>query len=506
MTPQLQQAIKLLQLSNLELTAYVEQELEKNPLLEVAEQTDDQSAPDITSDEAPATSDANTPDGDGGQEPDLVDADIQLGDHAELGNAGDDLDTDYDNLYTNETAPSQVAESSTLQDQSLDNWGTVGSGGSGPVSDSYGIDQFGQREISLRDHLINQLNVSIADPMERLIGADIIDSTNEAGYITGSLEGVADRLGIDLQTVEDVLEVLHTFEPAGVLARDLPECLRLQLQEKNRYDPAMATLMDNLELLARRDIEALIKLCGVDQDDIADMILEIQALNPKPGLAFGDEVVQPVVPDVFVREKPEGGWHIELNNETLPKVLINARYYAQVNKSSHTKDEKTYLNECLTNANWLVKSLDQRAKTILKVSTEIVKQQDGFMVHGVQHLRPLNLKTIAEAIDMHESTVSRVTSNKYMATTRGVFELKYFFTSAIASSSGGEAHSAEAVRARIKSLIDCEAPQAVLSDDKLVILLEQDGIDIARRTVAKYREALRIPSSVQRRRLKKASA
>ncbi|TNE42359.1 MAG: RNA polymerase sigma-54 factor [Alphaproteobacteria bacterium] len=496
MTPQLQQAIKLLQLSNLELAAYIEQELEKNPLLEVDERADPADKSEA-SDDTPTSTRETGP----------MEADIQLSDHAAAGAAGDDLDTDFENVYSDDLAPNRVQEAKAAQDASLEAWNSTStSSGSGPVSDDWGIDQIGQKEISLRDHLMEQLAIAVYDPMDRMIGADLIDSVNEAGYLTASLEGVAERLGIEEDKVEDVLHLLQTFDPAGVLARDLPECLRLQLEERNRFDPAMEALLNNLELLARRKIDELTRICGVDQDDIADMIKEIQELNPKPGLAFGDEVIQPVVPDVFVREKPDGGWFIELNSDTLPKVLVNARYFAKVNKLANKKDEKTYLNECLQNANWLVKSLDQRAKTILKVATEIVKQQDGFLAHGVQHLRPLNLKTIAEAIDMHESTVSRVTSNKYIATPRGVFEMKYFFTSAIASASGGEAHSAESVRARIKSLVDAENPTAILSDDKLVLLLREDGVDIARRTVAKYREALRIPSSVQRRRQKRASA
>jgi len=236
------------------------------------------------------------------------------------------------------------------------------------------------------------------------------------------------------------------------------------------------------------------------------MISEIRALNPKPGLSFGGEAIQPVVPDVFVREAADGGWRVDLNTDTLPRVLVNSQYYAEVSGRAKDVADKTYLSDCFANANWLVKSLDQRARTILKVATEIVKQQDAFFVHGVQHLRPLNLKTVADAIEMHESTVSRVTSNKYMATPRGIFELKYFFTSSIPATGNGEAHSAEAVRHRIKVLIDGETPNDILSDDAIVERLRGDGIDIARRTVAKYREALKIPSSVQRRRLKKASA
>jgi len=265
-------------------------------------------------------------------------------------------------------------------------------------------------------------------------------------------------------------------------------------------------LVGHLDLLAKRDLGALRRLCGVNDEDLADMIAEIRNLNPKPGLAFGSTVVQPIVPDVYVRAAPDGTWQVELNSDTLPKVLINQRYYAQVSKSTHNDKEKAYIADCLQTATWLVRALDQRAKTILKVSSEIVRQQDGFFAKGVQHLRPLNLKTVADAIGMHESTVSRVTANKYMATSRGIFELKYFFTSSIAAADGGEAHSAEAVRHRIRQLIDDENAEDVLSDDTIVEKLRGAGIDIARRTVAKYREAMRIPSSVQRRREKQAAS
>jgi RNA polymerase sigma-54 factor len=286
----------------------------------------------------------------------------------------------------------------------------------------------------------------------------------------------------------------------------LSECLTIQLKEQDRFDPAMQALLAHLDLVARRDLPALRRVCGVDDADLADMIAEIRRLNPKPGLAFGSAVVQPIVPDVFVRVAPDGGWAIELNSDTLPKVLVNQTYYATVSKTAKNDGEKSYLAECLQTATWLMRALDQRAKTILKVSTEIVRQQDAFFAHGVQFLRPLNLKTVADAISMHESTVSRVTANKYMATSRGIFELKYFFTSSINASDGGEAHSAEAVRHRIKQLIDAESAQDVLSDDTIVERLREAGIDIARRTVAKYREAMRIPSSVQRRREKHAPA
>jgi RNA polymerase sigma-54 factor len=290
------------------------------------------------------------------------------------------------------------------------------------------------------------------------------------------------------------------FEPVGVMARDLAECLALQLKDRDRYDPAMQALVANLDLLARRRLEDLCALCGVDRADLEDMIDEIKALTPKPGASFAAETVQTVIPDVFVRAAGDGAWSVDLNADTLPRLLVNTRYQARVSRAARTEEDKTFVAECSASANWLVKSLDQRARTILKVAREIVRQQDAFLAYGVAHLRPLNLKVVAAAIDMHESTVSRVTTNKYVATPRGVFELKYFFTAAIASADGGEAHSAEAVRHRIKAIIDAETQNDILSDDRIVEILRESGIDIARRTVAKYRESLRIPSSVERKR------
>jgi RNA polymerase sigma-54 factor len=264
----------------------------------------------------------------------------------------------------------------------------------------------------------------------------------------------------------------------------------------------MQALLTRLDLVARRDLPALRRLCGVDDEDLAEMLAEIRQLEPKPGRAFGGAPATLLVPDVVVRAAPDGSWAIELNPDTLPRVLVNQAYHARVVKTARGEAEKTFLSDCLQSAHWLARSLDQRAKTILKVTAEIVRQQDGFFRHGVAHLRPLNLKTVADEIGMHESTVSRVTSNKAIGTSRGTFEMKYFFTAAIAGSAGLEAHSSEAVRHRVRQLIEAESPDDVLSDDALVQRLKGEGIDIARRTVAKYRESLRIPSSVERRRLK----
>ena len=323
---------------------------------------------------------------------------------------------------------------------------------------------------------------------------------DERGYLAGDTQAIAETLGASADDIERVLRSVQDFDPPGIGARNLKECLAIQLKERGRFDPAMEKLIANLELVAKRDMAALQKTCGVDRDDVIDMIQEIKTLDPKPGNAFGALIVQPVVPDVTVKAAPDGSWHIELNSETLPRVLVNQQYYARVKRGTGREEDKTYLNDCMSTAQWLVKSLDQRARTILKVAREIVRQQDGFLVEGVQALRPLNLKTVADAIAMHESTVSRVTSNKYMATPRGIFELKYFFTTAVGSDGGEDAHSAEAVRHRIREMIGREAGGEVLSDDVIVEMLKEAGIDIARRTVAKYREAMGIPSSVQRRR------
>jgi RNA polymerase sigma-54 factor len=487
MTPQLQQAIKLLQLSNLELAEYCEQELERNPLLE---RDDRDTGPIGESAEAPAQSAAG----------ERADEALSREDFSKAS----DLDQNaHENMYDGGEAPAPARVSEGPQG-SLTDWTRVGSGNAFEGED--GIESSVTAAASLKDHLESQLSIAALLPEDRMILLALIDAVDEAGYLRADPTDLANRLGCEREDVEAVLGVLHGFDPVGVGARDLAECLSLQLKALDRLDPAMQALLTRLDLVARRDMSQLCALCGVDAEDIADMISEIRQLNPKPGLAFGSEPVTPVVPDVFVREGADGGWQIELNSETLPRLLVNNQYYGTVSKTARDKESKTYLADCLNNANWLVKSLDQRARTILKVASEIVRHQDAFLTHGVRHLRPLNLRIIAEAISMHESTVSRVTSNKYIATPRGLFELKYFFTASIQSVNGTESHSAEAVRDRIREMIENEEPREILSDDRIVSLLTADGVNIARRTVAKYREALRIPSSVERRRLKAGEA
>jgi RNA polymerase sigma-54 factor len=489
MTPQLMQAIKLLQLSNLDLVGYVESELERNPLLERTGEGEAEVEPPLPDQEAAAAAD------------DRPQADWTAGSFAAGGEA--QIDRPDGEVNGADDAEAVVLRANSDLSTNYTDW--TGAGNGRQPDGEYNLEAFVSAERTLADHLAEQLVLAVVDPARRLIGQYLIDLVDEAGYLTGDLAHVADKLGARRSDVEAMLATLQTFDPPGVCARSLTECLAIQLRERDRFDPAMQALVAHLDLLAKRDIPGLKKACSVSEEDLIDMIGEIRHLNPKPGLAFGTTLVQPIVPDVFVRPGADGGFVVELNSETLPKVLVNQSYYSQVARTARNDKEKTYLADCLQTATWLIRALDQRARTILKVSTEIVRQQDAFFAHGVQHLRPLNLKTVADAIAMHESTVSRVTANKYMATSRGIFELKYFFTSAIAAADGSEAHSAEAVRHRIKQLIDAENPRAVLSDDTIVERLRGAGIEIARRTVAKYREAMRIPSSVQRRREKQTS-
>ena len=485
-TPQLQQAIKLLQLSNIELDAFVEDELEKNPLLQRDERDNDP-------EEAPPAIEAQA---------------IGLDSMSDSAAAAD-IDTHHDDLY-GDTSPGardggeageERAVTAADAGGSLD-WSRTGSGGGFELTGE--MEQGIARAKTLGEHLEDQAALAGFDAADRAVASALIDGVDEGGYLRASLSEIAERLGCDIDRAERVLDTLQGFEPTGVFARDVRECLMLQLKDKHRFDPAMAALLDNLELLARRDLAALKRACAVDDEDLKEMIAELRGLTPRPGAAFGAEPAAPITPDVYVREGGGGLWRVDLNTDPLPRLLIDHRYHAVVSGSARSDQEKIFVSDCMASAGWLIRSLDQRAKTILKVASEIVRQQDGFLAFGVEHLRPLNLRTVADAIGMHESTVSRVTSNKYLSTPRGVFELKFFFTSSIASSEGGEAHSAESVRHKIKQLIDQEREVAgVLSDDSIVDILKEAGVDIARRTVAKYREALRIPSSVERRRILK---
>jgi RNA polymerase sigma-54 factor len=471
MTPQLQQAIKLLALSNLEIEAFLAEEIEKNPLLTAG--AEEGEAPSVDS-EASSASDLS-------DEPQTADHLIQAGDAA----ADAPLDVDY-------------AEETFHHDSALDSGAQSGA----LPADGFDFDNVAAGTVSLHDHLVRQAG-------ERLDGSDlaiahrIIDAIDDAGYLTEALEDLARQLGVEERQADANLAVVQSFDPSGVGARNLSECLAIQAREADRYDPCMAALLDHLDLLARGALPQLRRICGVDEEDLADMIRELRNYDPKPGLKFGGEPASPVQPDIFVA-RSRTGWQIELNSATLPRVLVDRRYYAQLSAGPANRQSKAWVADCLASANWLVKALDQRARTIIKVSTEIVKQQEGFFVQGVSHLRPLTLKTVADAIGMHESTVSRVTSNKYLSCERGFYELKYFFTSGVAGADGGDAVSAEAVKNQIAKLIADEGDD-ILSDDKLVELLNAKGFGLARRTVAKYREAIGLGSSVQRRRARTLS-
>jgi RNA polymerase sigma-54 factor len=487
MTPQLMQSIRLLQFTQAELQHFIDEEIERNPMLERAGPEDEAAPePEVLAPKAEKSDDW--------YEENVVPSAEVLAER---------FDSSMENIF-----PDEPGESERYGPSLTDQWKSAAGSGSSSASGSEGFDfeSIAASKPSLRDHVGEQIAFAFSKPADRLIAAELTDELDEAGYLRADIDEIADRLGAGRGEVERVLGVCQSFEPTGIFARDLAECLSLQLAARNRLDPAMQTLVANLELVARRDFAMLKRLCGLDGEDILDMVAEIRELDPRPGAAFTTGVADPVVPDVVVRAANDGSWLVELNPDTLPRVLVDNVYFAQVVSHAKQAAEREFLSECLQNANWLVRSLDQRAKTILKVATEIVRQQDGFLAHGIRHLRPLNLRAVADAIGMHESTVSRVTANKFMHTPRGVFELRYFFTAAIAATEGGEAHSSEAVRDRIRELIDAEKPSDVLSDDAIVDILKGSGVDIARRTVAKYREGLHIPSSVQRRREKRALA
>ncbi|MEM7728020.1 MAG: RNA polymerase factor sigma-54 [Pseudomonadota bacterium] len=477
MTPQLQQAIKLLQLSNIELAAFVEEQLEKNPLLERGTGEENRRGEDVS--EAP-----------------LPDASLQMD-----APAAAQSDLDVPDHSVSDDGPTDAVPSASDVGGTLDF--TKASGSGRPLSDGFDVAANAAAEVTLQDHLREQFPHIALGPADRPVADYLLGLIDDAGYLREETESLALSLGVSAARISSVITQLQTLEPTGVFARSLSECLSLQLAETDRLDDTNIALLGHLDLLARHDLSKLAKACGTDLEDLKARVLHLRTLSPKPGLAYGGGAVSGLEPDVFVRETPNGGWAVELNSDTLPRVLVNKRYYREIKAASgDSAQAREFLSECHQSASWLVKSLDQRARTILKVSSEIVRQQDAFFAYGVDHMRPLKLKDVSEAIDMHESTVSRVTSGKFMATPRGTVELKFFFTAAINSTSGGEGHSAEAVRHRIQGLVDEETDtKSVKSDDRIVELLRAHGIDIARRTVAKYRDAMGIPSSVERRRI-----
>ena len=469
MTPQLQQAIKLLALSNLEIEGVIAEEVERNPLLDASAPAEDAPIAAPIEEAAPAR-----------DEPAGADELVVGGE-----STGESLDVDI------------AAE--RFDDGPSDHAGLSSAAAPSPSSsgEAPDLDAFADTSESLADVLLAQAGTAFAEA-DLFIARALIDQIDEAGYLRADLDDVAQRLGVAFERIEAVLTTIQTFEPSGVGARNLAECLAIQAREADRYDPCMARLLDHLDLLARGDLTRLKRLCHVDDEDMADMIRELRGYDPKPGCRYGGEPPAPVIPDLTIA-RTRGGWAVELNAATLPRVLVNRNYYAELSTGPQDKAGKAWLAERLASANWLVKALDQRQRTIIRVASEIVRQQEAFFLRGVAHLKPLTLRQVADAIDLHESTVSRVTSNKYLSCARGLFELKYFFTSAIQSADGGDAVSAEAVKSAIRSLIGTEG-DTILSDDTLVELLNAKGFGIARRTVAKYREAMGIGSSVQRRR------
>jgi RNA polymerase sigma-54 factor len=492
MTPQLLQSIRLLQFTQLELDRFVQEQVEINPLLE-------RDAADDGASDGDGASTFDTGSGDDGS----PSSDWSM-DELEVSSSAiaDKLDTSLDNVFPDDPGHGDggLAAPGGLS-------GRTGSDVIGRSDSDFDLESFVAGTRTLRDHLQEQISLTLRTTSDRAIAHELVDALDPNGYLDVDLDEVAARLGCEREDVEAVLGALQEMDPPGVFARGLAECLALQLRRLDRFDPAMAALVANLPLLAKRDFKALSRICGVDQGDLIDMLGEIRTLDPRPGLAFETSGSEAIIYDVEIRESPDKSWRIELNPDALPRILVDRDYYAKISRAGLSSDEKLFMSECLQNATWLERSLDQRATTILKVATEIVRQQDAFFVHGVSALRPMTMKMVADAIGMHESTVSRVSANKYMLTPRGMLEFRYFFTVSIAASAAGEdGHSSEAVRQRIRSLIDRETPEAILSDDALVAMLKQEGIDIARRTVAKYREGMNIASSVQRRREKRALA
>ncbi len=489
MTQALQQSIKLLQLSSTELQEYIDAELEKNPLLtkEEGETEADRDARETAEAEAEAST--------------SPEEEETRGDATEIKVSDSDYSVNeslVEESYGDEWSEGEVHQISA---------GAQGSGGHYDEDDEgYGIESASARDKTLREFILEQIHMDITDPTEQRIAEKLADLLDEAGYLREELKPLAQSLGITAAEVEAVLKRLQQMEPVGVFARSLTECLRLQLKDMDRLDPVMETFLDNIELMGSGDLSSLRKKCNADAEDFAQMIADIRRCNPKPGLGFAREDSQAVIPDVIVRRAKGGGWHLELNPEAMPRVLINRQYATTVGARADDKEAKKFVSDQMANANWLIKALDQRANTILKVATEIVKQQEKFLVHGIRFLKPLVLKDIAAAVGMHESTISRVTTAKFMATPRGTLELKFFFTSSINAGSGANDFSSKTVQYYIKELVQSEDPKDTLSDDAIVKRLKDRNIDVARRTVTKYREEMNIPSSVVRRRQKASIA
>lgn len=491
MTQQLQQSIKLLQLSAVELQEFVDAELEKNPLLtkEEGEAPPAQEAEEGSEERAEAAENASEREHASSEntEINVSDKDYSVAEDLEGGSYGDEW-MDGDSVGISAMSAGAQGSSSSYDSE----------------GEGFGVEGAEAREQTLREHVIEQIHMDIVDPVEQVIAEQLTDLLDDAGYLREDTSTLARNLGVTEKEIDVVIGKLQQMEPVGVFARSLTECLRLQLADMDRLDPIMENFLENIEMMGQGDLKGLQKKIGVDAEDFAQILADIRRCNPKPAMGFAAEDAQAVIPDVIVRKAKGGGWHLELNAEALPRVLINRQYASDVGAKASDKEAKKFMNEQMANANWLIKALDQRANTILKVATAIVEQQDKFLNHGIRFLKPLVLKDIAAAVGMHESTISRVTTAKFMATPRGTLELKFFFTSAIGAGSGND-FSSKTVMFYIKELVNAEDPKDILSDDAIVKRLKDKNIDVARRTVTKYREEMNIPSSVVRRRQKAAS-
>lgn len=495
MTPQLQQALKVLQMPAMDVAAFIDEQVQSNPLLKLEEpQRAEVPGPDQGAGAAPSA-ERRMPEGDAGRVNDGFDTGGEnlFGGDARMGPAGEPS-----------AAPVNKGEGQAPNAGSGPASGS-GSGGSQQGASMTGFEDYTAATESLRDSLLGQIAVMRIDRMTRALADYLVDELEEDGYLRTSTTDLAERLGVEPGQVENALAHLQDCDPAGVGARSLKECFALQLKRLDRFDPAMEALVDNLADLAAHRRDRLLHVCGVDDEDLDDMIAELRALDAHPGSGFGGEIAQTAVPDVFIRPNGAGGWLVELNGDVLPKVLIDQDYAAELSAAG-AAETKSFLADCSRNATWLTRLLDQRAQTILKVTTEIVRRQALFFHNGVAGLKPMTLKDVAEAVKMHESTISRVAANKRLYCERGLFDLKFFFTTAITTTDGADSVSSLAVKGQIKTLIDNENPARPLSDERVVTHLKQNGVNLARRTVAKYREAMNIPSSSKRKRMKAATA
>lgn len=497
MTPQLQQAIRLLQLSTLDLQQEIQEALESNPMLEEFEETSSETNKDNNTQEtAPKEqngSEVNDADRPTGNESEVNEPSTEKHE-SEVDDWGDNLpndlpvDTAWEDVYQSSSAPS-----------------------SGPADDENDFD-FESRNSpgeTLNDHLQWQLNLTPFSDRDKALAGTIIDSIDSAGYLMSSLEEILEGLvdeqdedPVELDELQAVLKRIQHFDPAGVAARDLQECLLLQLRQLSPetmwLGQAKLVISHYLNLLGSRDYAQLMRRSRLKEDELRDVLQLIQTLNPRPGESVVHNEPEYVIPDVIVK-KLNGRWRVELNPEIAPKIRVNNNYAGFIKRADNSTDN-TFMKDQLQEAKWFIKSLQSRNETLLKVASKIVLHQQGFLDYGDEAMKPLILHDIAQAVDMHESTISRVTTQKYMHTPRGIFELKYFFSSHVSTSSGGEC-SSTAIRAIIKKLIAAENPKKPLSDSKIAEVLKDQGINVARRTIAKYREAMSIPPSNERKRL-----